>query len=110
MLHACKHRLDPDNMLACIFMVPFFPRVSSVSVIYIYTFDVLWLVFVFGKISSFKLFCVSSCICSRGCPSQPSMGREALGLLKIICPGTGECQGQEWVGLGSRAVGGGGRV
>jgi hypothetical protein len=33
------------------------------------------------------------------------MGGEALGLVKIICPSTGECQGQEAeVGeLGSRA-------
>ena len=37
------------------------------------------------------------------------MGGEALGLAKIICPGTGECQGQEaararkqeWVGWGA---------
>jgi hypothetical protein len=38
------------------------------------------------------------------------MGGEALGLAEIICPSTGECQGQEaGVGeLGSRA--GGGRV
>ena len=36
------------------------------------------------------------------------MGREVLGLEKIICPGTGECQGQEAGvgGLGSRAGGG----
>jgi hypothetical protein len=36
------------------------------------------------------------------------MGGEALGLVKIICPSTGECQGQE-VGMGgleSRAGGG----
>jgi hypothetical protein len=39
--------------------------------------------------------CVSSCICSRGWPSQPSMGGAALGLAKIICPSTGECQGQK---------------
>jgi hypothetical protein len=41
--------------------------------------------------------------------SWPSMGGEALGLAKIICPRTGECQGQEEVvgGLGSRM---GGRV
>jgi hypothetical protein len=47
---------------------------------------------------------VSSCICSRGWPSQPSMGGEALGLLKIICPSTGECQCQEVRvgGLGNR--------
>ena len=31
---------------------------------------------------------VSNCICSRGWPSQPSMGGEALGLAKIICPST----------------------
>jgi hypothetical protein len=47
---------------------------------------------------------VSNCIYSRGWPSWPSMGREALGLSKIICPSTGECQGQgAWMGgLGSR--------
>jgi hypothetical protein len=39
--------------------------------------------------------------------SRPSLGREALGLSKIICPSTGECQGQEVGvgGLGSRAGG-----
>jgi hypothetical protein len=52
---------------------------------------------------------VSSCICIRRWPSWPSLG-EALGLAKIICPSTGECQGQEAGvgGLGSRAGGGGG--
>jgi hypothetical protein len=51
---------------------------------------------------------VSSCICSRGWPSGPSMELEALGLSKIICPSTGQCQGQETGvgGLGSRARGG----
>ena len=46
--------------------------------------------------------------CSRGWPSWPSMGGEALGFVKIICPSTGECQGQEMGvgGLGSRAWGG----
>ena len=36
------------------------------------------------------------------------MGGEALDLVKIICPNTGECQGQEAGvgGLGSRAGGG----
>jgi hypothetical protein len=36
------------------------------------------------------------------------MGGEALGIVKIICPSTGECQGQEAGvgGLGSRAGGG----
>jgi hypothetical protein len=53
--------------------------------------------------------CISSCICSRGWPSWPSMGGEALGIMKIICPSTGECQSQKaGVGrLGSRAGGGG---
>jgi hypothetical protein len=38
-------------------------------------------------------------------PSGPSMGGEALGIAKIICPSTGECQGQDVGvgGLGSRA-------
>ena len=39
--------------------------------------------------------CASSCICSRRWPSRPSLGREALGLAKIICPSTGECQDKE---------------
>jgi hypothetical protein len=36
------------------------------------------------------------------------MGGEALGLVKIICPSTRECQGQEagMGGLGSREGGG----
>jgi hypothetical protein len=36
------------------------------------------------------------------------MGGEAFGLVKIICPRTGECQGQEAGvgGLGSRVGGG----
>jgi hypothetical protein len=38
---------------------------------------------------------VSSCICSKGWPSQPSIGIEALGLMKVLCPSIGECQGQE---------------
>jgi hypothetical protein len=35
------------------------------------------------------------------------MGEEALGIVKIICPSTGECQGQEAGvgGLGSRVDG-----
>jgi hypothetical protein len=35
------------------------------------------------------------------------MGAEALGLGKIICPSTGECQGQE-VGVGELGIRGGG--
>jgi hypothetical protein len=48
--------------------------------------------------------CVSSCICSRGWPSWPSVGGEALGLVKILGSSIGECQGQEVGvgGLGSR--------
>jgi len=51
--------------------------------------------------------CGSSCICSRGWPSQPSMGGETLGLVKILCPSIGECQGLEAGvgGLGSRGRG-----
>jgi hypothetical protein len=51
---------------------------------------------------------VSSCICSRRWPNWPSLGREALDLTKIICPNTGEYQGQE-VGVGGleSRVGGG---
>jgi hypothetical protein len=51
---------------------------------------------------------VSSCICSRRWPSQPSLEGEALGLANIICPSTGEYQGQEAGvgGLGSRVRGG----
>lgn len=38
---------------------------------------------------------VSSCICSRGCPSQPSVGEKALGLVKVLCPSIGKCQDRE---------------
>jgi len=33
----------------------------------------------------------SSYICCRGWPSWPSMGGEALGLMKVLCPSIGEC-------------------
>jgi hypothetical protein len=36
---------------------------------------------------------------SRRWPSQSSMGGEALGPVKVLCPSVGECQGQE-VGVG----------
>jgi hypothetical protein len=57
------------------------------------------------ELTSTPQSCVSSCICSQGWPSWPSMGGEALGLAKIICPSAGECQGQEARvgGLESRA-------
>jgi hypothetical protein len=60
------------------------------------------------ELTSTPRACVSSCICSRRWPSWPSLGGEALGLAKIICPSTGECQGQEAGvgGLGNRAGGG----
>ena len=38
----------------------------------------------------------SSCIWSRGWSSQSSMGGEALGPVKVLCPIIGECQDQEW--------------
>jgi hypothetical protein len=31
----------------------------------------------------------------RGWPSRPSMGGEALGPSKVLCPSIGDCQGQE---------------
>jgi hypothetical protein len=42
---------------------------------------------------------VSRCICSRECPSWPSIGGEALGLVKILYPSIVCCQCQE-VGVG----------
>jgi hypothetical protein len=42
---------------------------------------------------------VSSYICSRGWPSRPSIGGEALGLVKILSASIRECQGQE-LGVG----------
>jgi hypothetical protein len=36
----------------------------------------------------------SSFLCSRWWPSWTSMGGETLGIVKIICPSTEECQGQ----------------
>ena len=36
-----------------------------------------------------------NCICSRGLPSWSSMGGEALGPVKALCPSVGKCQGQE---------------
>ena len=46
----------------------------------------------------------SSCRCSRGWPSQSSMGGDALGLVKVLCSTIEECLGQEVGvgGLGSR--------
>ena len=44
--------------------------------------------------------CGFSCICSRGWPSWSSMGGEALGPVKALCPSIGECQDQEWEWVG----------
>jgi hypothetical protein len=41
----------------------------------------------------------SSSICSRRQPCQLSMGGEAVGPVKVLCPSVGEWQGQE-VGMG----------
>jgi hypothetical protein len=59
------------------------------------------------ELTSTPQSCFFSCICRRGWLSWPSMGGEALGIVKIIVPSTGECQGQEaGVGeLGSRRGG-----
>jgi hypothetical protein len=42
-----------------------------------------------------------------GWPSRSSMGGEALGPVKVLCPSIRECQGQK-VGVGSLVSGGGG--
>jgi hypothetical protein len=44
---------------------------------------------------------------SRGWPSLLSMGEEAFGVVKVLCPNIGECQGQEARvgGLGRRGGG-----
>jgi hypothetical protein len=52
-----------------------------------------------SQMKSFDIQSLSSCMCSRGWPSQPSLEGETLGFATIICPSTGECQGQE-EGLG----------
>ena len=53
----------------------------------------------------------SSCISSRGWPSQSSMGGEVLGPLKVLCPSRGSPgsgRGSRWVGeQGEREVDGG---
>jgi hypothetical protein len=38
---------------------------------------------------------VSSCICSRGWPSCPSMGGDAFGITKIICPVEGNARARK---------------
>jgi hypothetical protein len=49
----------------------------------------------------------SSCICSRGWPCGTSITGEGLGLVKVLCPSVGKCQGQEvgMDGLVSRGKG-----
>jgi hypothetical protein len=41
-----------------------------------------------------------SALCSRGWLSWSSMGREALGPVKVLCPSIGEGQGQEEARVG----------
>jgi hypothetical protein len=54
------------------------------------------------ELSSIPQSCVSSCICSRGWPSQVSMGGKAFGLMKIIYASVqGNARKQEWVGWGA---------
>jgi hypothetical protein len=40
---------------------------------------------------------------SRGRPSWPSMGGEALGPVKVLCPSIGKCQGQK-KGMGGLGI------
>jgi hypothetical protein len=47
--------------------------------------------------------CVSSCTCNRGCTSWLSMGGEALGPVKVLCPSIGECQDWKWEWVGWEA-------
>jgi hypothetical protein len=50
-------------------------------------------------------------ICSRGWPSRASGGGEILGLVKVLCPSVGECQGGKVGGWGSTLIeAGGGRM
>jgi hypothetical protein len=56
------------------------------------------------KLTSTPRVPVSSCVCSRRWPNRPSLGGEALGLAKIICPSTREYQGQE-AGVGGLGEG-----
>jgi hypothetical protein len=44
---------------------------------------------------------------SKGWPSRASMGGEALGPVKFLCPSVGKCQDQEWEWVGWGAGGGG---
>ena len=52
------------------------------------------------ELTSTPQSCFFSCICRRGWLSWPSMGGEALGIAKIICPvqGYARARKQEWVG------------
>jgi hypothetical protein len=49
----------------------------------------------------------SCCICSRGWPSQSSMGGEVHGPVKAVCPSVGKCQEQD-AGVDGLVKGGGG--
>jgi hypothetical protein len=50
--------------------------------------------------------CICSCICSEGWPSWLSMGGEALGSVKDLCPSIWECQDWEWYWVDWGAGGG----
>ena len=57
------------------------------------------------ELTSTLQYCVCSCICSRGWPSWPSMGGEALSLAKIICSSVGKCQEAGMGGFGEQGAG-----
>jgi hypothetical protein len=42
-----------------------------------------------------ELMAPAAYVAEEGWPSQSSMGGEALGPVKALCPSAGECQGQE---------------
>jgi hypothetical protein len=52
--------------------------------------------------------CVSSYMYSSGWSSRPSVGGEALGIVKIVCPSAGEESGMPGPGSRSGRVGEGG--
>jgi hypothetical protein len=74
--------------------------------VWVYFWDFNSILLIAVSVSTLITCCLFSiCICSRGWPSRPSMGGEALGLAKIVYSSTGEWQGQKagMGGLGSRA-------
>jgi hypothetical protein len=56
------------------------------------------------ELTSIPQTCVSSCICSRGWPSWPSMGGEVLGLVKRSdAPVQGNARARKWEWVSWRA-------